>query len=249
VSIVEIDVDFAQAESWNEDMHERMRWLRKNEPVFWSEKTRAFIISRYADVGYVSKNNEIFCSGEGVLPGAIGAKIGLIDEDEPRHAEMIGIRPQDRKRFHRWSDALIGAQGNLDKPEFIQRASKAALEYYTYLTDIIADRRQSPRDDLISILVRARDEGILVQHESRVDPDHPLSHGDDDQREMSNDELIKLCVLLLVAGNETDPQRAIGLDSAPDREPGRSPAPHRRSLPHQVGGRGNAATRVPGSEL
>jgi cytochrome P450 family 142 subfamily A polypeptide 1 len=174
----EIDVDFAQAESWNEEMHQRMRWLRTNRPVFWSEKTQAFIISRYNDVVTVSKNNDVFCSGEGVLPGAIGEKIGLIDEDEPRHgemrglinrgftprmvtrweevfkrltdealdaiaangtcdfvediavplplaliAEMIGIRPEDRESFHRWSDALIGAQGNLDKPEVIERAA------------------------------------------------------------------------------------------------------------------------------
>jgi cytochrome P450 family 142 subfamily A polypeptide 1 len=255
---MDIDVDFAQAESWNDDMQERMRWLRENEPVFWSEKTQAFIISRYADVAHISKNNEVFCSGEGVLPGAIGRKIGLIDEDEPRHgemrslinrgftprmvakwekvfkkitdealdavaakgvcdfvediavplpliliAEMIGIRPEDRERFHRWSDALIGAQGNLDKPDVIERAAKAALEYYAYLVDVIDDRRRNPREDLISILIRAKDEGVLIQYESRVDPNHPLSIVEEEEPEMSNDELIKMCVLLLVAGNET----------------------------------------------
>jgi len=46
-------------------MHQRMRWLRTNRPVFWSEKTQAFIISRYDDVVIVSKNNDVFCSGEG----------------------------------------------------------------------------------------------------------------------------------------------------------------------------------------
>jgi cytochrome P450 family 142 subfamily A polypeptide 1 len=121
---------------------------------------------------------------------------------------MIGIRPEDRERFHRWSDALIGAQGNLDKPDVVERAGKAALEYYAYLVDIIEDRRQNPKDDLISILIRAKDDGVLI------DFDHPVEDfrggpdtGDFEDVEalasVHNDELIKLMVVLLVAGNET----------------------------------------------
>ena len=63
-----IDVDFSQSTSWNHEMADRMRWLRENEPIFWSEKTQSFIISRFEDVVFVSKNNDLFCSGEGVLP-------------------------------------------------------------------------------------------------------------------------------------------------------------------------------------
>lgn len=257
MAIPPIDVDFSQASSWNEEMPERTRWLREHAPVYWSEKTQAFIVTRYDDVVHVSKNHDVFCSGEGVLPGRINAKIGLIDEDEPHHtemrslvnrgftprmvrrweevfekitdealdkiaakgecdfvedvavplpliliAEMIGIRREDRERFHRWSDAMIGAQGNLDKPEITAAAGKAALEYYTYLVDVIEDRRKHPKADLISILVRAKDEGVLVQHAGRQFQDMGVDHTDE-QRAMSNDELIKMCVLLLVAGNET----------------------------------------------
>ncbi len=253
---MDIDVDFAHADAWAQDMKERTRWLRKNEPVFWSEKTGCFIITRFEDVVHVSKHNEIFCSGEGVLPGPLAPKIGMIDEDEPRHteirslinrgftprmvkvweqkfkeitdealdaiadkdrcdfvediavplpliliAEMIGIRREDRERFHRWSDAMIGAQGNSDKPEVIAAAGQAALEYYGYVTEIIEDRRRNPKDDLISILVRAKDDGVLIQQEDRRTEE--LIPGTEEQREMSNDELIKMCVLLMVAGNET----------------------------------------------
>jgi cytochrome P450 family 142 subfamily A polypeptide 1 len=253
-----IDVDFSQASAWNAELPERMRWLRKNAPVFWSEATEAFIISRYEDVVHISKNNQIFCSGEGVLPGKLATKIGLIDEDEPRHgemrslinrgftprmvrmweeifkritddaldeiaekgecdfvediavplpliliAEMIGIRKEDRERFHRWSNAMIGAQGNLDKPEVTAAAGKAALEYYTYLVDVIEDRRVNPKQDLISILVQAKDEGVLIKHDGRDEVEAMGVEADDMHREMSNDELIKMCVLLLVAGNET----------------------------------------------
>ena len=45
---MEIDVDFSQSTSWNHEMAERMRRLRENEPIFWSEKTQSFIISRFA---------------------------------------------------------------------------------------------------------------------------------------------------------------------------------------------------------
>jgi len=253
---MDIDIDFARAESFDADMHERTRWLRENEPIFWSEKTGCYILTRFDDVVHVSKHSEIFCSGEGVLPGRINAKIGMIDEDEPRHgemrnlinrgftprmvrkweqvfkaitdealdavaergacdfvediavplpliliAEMIGIRKEDRGRFHRWSDAMIASQGNLDKPEVMAAAGKAAVEYITYLTEVIENRRREPQDDLISILVRARDEGVLRQ----LDPGdmESLIEQNTEDRAMSNDELIKMCILLMVAGNET----------------------------------------------
>ncbi|MEZ4334018.1 MAG: cytochrome P450 [Myxococcota bacterium] len=255
---MEIDIDFSQASSWNEEMPARTRWLREHAPVFWSEKTQAFILTRYEEVVHVSKHHETFCSGEGVLPGRMSAKIGMIDEDEPHHteirnlinrgftprmvrqweevfkritdealdqiawkgecdfvedvavplpliliAEMIGIRKEDRARFHQWSDAMIAAQGNLDDPTITGAAARAALEYYTYLVDIIEDRRKNPKSDLISILVRAKEDGVLVQLDRDRDAELLGVHHTAEQREMSNDELIKMCVLLLVAGNET----------------------------------------------
>jgi len=247
------DVDFARAESFDASMPARLAWLRENEPVYWSEATGCFVVTRFADVVHVSKSHRTFCSGEGVLPGRLDAKIGLIDEDEPRHselrslinrgftprmvkvweqifrditdesldaiaregrcdfvediavplpliliAEMIGIRREDRKRFHQWSDAMIASQGNLDKPEVLAASGKAAMEYIGYVTEIIESRRREPKQDLISILVRASDDGILKKQVQEVAGLPQELH-----RSMSNDELIKMCILLLVAGNET----------------------------------------------
>ena len=234
--------------------------MREEAPVFWSEKTGAFILTCFDDVVHVSKNSDLFCSGQGVLPGKLAASaIGLIDEDEPRHgemrslinrgftprmvghweevfqkitdetldaiaakgecdfvddvavplpliliAEMIGIRPEDRERFHYWSDAMIAAQGNFDKPEIIAESGKAAMEYFNYVTEIIEDRRENPRNDLISILVRAKDDGVLGTKSSRhLDMIEEALGRSVEHREMGSDELIKMCVLLLVAGNET----------------------------------------------
>jgi len=118
-------------------------------------------------------------------------------------AEMIGIRREDRERFHQWSDAMISAQGNLDNPEIVAASGKAAMEYMTYVTEIIESRRNEPKDDLISILVQAKDEGVLVEHASSGDSVDDVYDRDADHRAMNNDELIKMSILLMVAGNET----------------------------------------------
>jgi cytochrome P450 family 142 subfamily A polypeptide 1 len=254
-----IDLDYGHASAWTAETPNRTRWLRENAPVYWSEKTGAYIITRFEDVVHVSKHNDVFCSGEGVLPGKLSPKIGMIDEDEPRHgemrglinrgftprmvrvwedvfkkitddaidaisakgecdfvediavplpliliAEMIGIRKEDRERFHRWSDAMISAQGNMDNPEIIAASGLAAMEYMTYVTQVIEDRRKEPKNDLISILVQAKDDGILVEHAgSPPDAIDGALGQSDEHRGMNNDELIKMSILLMVAGNET----------------------------------------------
>ena len=251
------DIDYLASENWldQERMHARMRWLRENRPVHWSEPNQLFVVSRYSDVAYVSKNSDIFCSGQGVLPGN-PAKLGLIDEDRPRHtqlrglinrgftprmtrklesvfrsitneaidniaasgecdfvedisvplpllliAEMIGIRPEDRERFHRWSDAMIHAQGAIGDPETMARAGQAFGEYAAYVSEIIEERRRQPEDDLISILVGAKEEGILVDRKDSTETQRLGCN--DEQLQLADDELIMFCVLLMVAGNET----------------------------------------------
>jgi cytochrome P450 family 142 subfamily A polypeptide 1 len=113
-------------------------------------------------------------------------------------AEMIGIRREDRKRFHHWSDTMIAADGALDNPEVLAAASQSFIEYATYVTEIIEDRRANPRDDLVSILVGAKDSGLLKEFE-----DGHRGHRSEEEIQLANDELIKLLVILLVAGNET----------------------------------------------
>jgi cytochrome P450 family 142 subfamily A polypeptide 1 len=115
-------------------------------------------------------------------------------------AEMIGISPDDRARFHAWSDALIAADGNYDRPDVMERSAIAFGEYAAYVTEIVEDRRANPKDDLVSILVGAKDDGLLIDREENE------AEADDEgavDTEMPTDELIMFLVLLLVAGNET----------------------------------------------
>jgi cytochrome P450 family 142 subfamily A polypeptide 1 len=254
---MQIDVDFLAPESWDASMHPRMRWLREHQPVFWSERSGVWVVTRFEDVAYVSKHSELFCSGQGTRPRS-PMRLVLIDEDEPRHtqlrrlinrgftprmvarleavfrgivdeaidgvagrgecdfvqaiavplpllliAEMIGIRREDRQCFHEWSDAMIAAEGQMHKTDVAARAGRAFAEYAAYLGELIEDRRRAPRDDLLSILVGAKDEGIL-QEVDRSRPDVPDARArTEEEIRLGNNELIMMGVLLLVAGNET----------------------------------------------
>jgi cytochrome P450 family 142 subfamily A polypeptide 1 len=82
---VDVDVSYLAPESWDEQMPARFRWLRENDPVHWSEADGLWVATRYEDVAYISKHQELFSSAHGVRPGL---KIGLIDEAEPRHTQL-----------------------------------------------------------------------------------------------------------------------------------------------------------------
>lgn len=91
-------------------------------------------------------------------------------------AEMLGIRGEDRDRFRVWSDAMIAAAS-----EYSDATVANAAQLYGYFQGVIAERRESPRDDLISL----------------------LSHAEVDDELLSMEELLGFCMTLLVAGNET----------------------------------------------
>lgn len=91
-------------------------------------------------------------------------------------AELLGIPPEDRATFKRWSDALVGS---FDK-EYLAPGVEAA-EMFTYFSQAYAARRSEPRADLLSALVQAEIEG----------------------ERLNEIELLSFAIILLVAGNET----------------------------------------------
>lgn len=116
-------------------------------------------------------------------------------------AEMIGIPADKRRDFHRWSDAMIAGDGNQDKPEIMAKSGAAFLQYSTLVKEIAEERRREPKDDLISILVNADDEGVL----GVFDFGRNRIEGLDSEEHLANatNELVMLSVILMVAGNET----------------------------------------------
>ena len=62
--------DYLDSASWEEGkILERTRWLRAHDPVHWSEANQLWVLTRFAEVSYVSKHHKLFCSGQGVRPG------------------------------------------------------------------------------------------------------------------------------------------------------------------------------------
>jgi cytochrome P450 len=97
-------------------------------------------------------------------------------------AEVLGVPLSDRERFKKWStDVANSLGGPFQPPDALERARVSSNEIADYFRDQIAQRRREPRDDLLSALCAAEEQGDLL----------------------SEDELIATCILLLIAGNET----------------------------------------------
>ena len=97
-------------------------------------------------------------------------------------AEVLGVPLSDRERFKAWSSVIASSLGGpFQPPDVLERARVASNEIADYFRVQIAHRRKAPRDDLLSALCAAEEQGDLL----------------------SEDELIATCILLLVAGNET----------------------------------------------
>jgi len=94
--------------------------------------------------------------------------------------EMLGVAVEDRDRFRHWSNESVRLLGDGSRDDR-RRAWRAMVEMRDWLGAQIADRRASPRDDLLSALVAAEEAGDRL----------------------SEAELFGTCLLLLVAGNET----------------------------------------------
>src|ERR1044072_1522991 len=93
--------------------------------------------------------------------------------------DLLGVPEEDRRDFRAWSDALITPAPA--RPQGAKEAVGAMLRFYTGL---IAKKRAEPGHDLLSDLIRARDDE---------------TEGGDDR--LSGDELTSLAFLILLAGD------------------------------------------------
>lgn len=67
-------------------------------------------------------------------------------------SELLGVPLSDRDRFIEWSKSTLATSGMTE-----QEIAQAGAELYVYLAELIAARRDEPRDDLLSALAAARD--------------------------------------------------------------------------------------------
>ena len=89
---------------------------------------------------------------------------------------LLGVPPDDLDTFHDWSNILFS-----DWSRTIEEMTEAYVAINGYMSELIARKRKEPADDLISVLIDARDAGDRL----------------------SEEELVRFCFGLLMAGHET----------------------------------------------
>ncbi|EMA58251.1 cytochrome P450 [Halorubrum lipolyticum] len=98
-------------------------------------------------------------------------------------AELLGVPASDRDRFKTWSNTLVEAASDDESADaFADRQQQIQMEMAQYFLEMIEDRREDPRDDLLSVIVTA-ESGAGGR--------------------LSREEALGMCILLLVAGNIT----------------------------------------------
>jgi cytochrome P450 len=98
--------------------------------------------------------------------------------------EMLGVPVEEHERFKGWSLDIARGLDSVWLPpesEIPKRSGAARHAIGDYMRGLIAERRASPRGDLLSALIAAEEAGD----------------------KLSEDELIATCILLLIAGHET----------------------------------------------
>lgn len=225
--------------------------MQDREPVYWSTRLNAWVLTRYADVRSALKN-PLLISGQRVasyatvLPEKMQIEMRPLfyqfdkwigNMDAPDHtrlrrlvnvaftarmvqnlqtdiehlvhelldamdthsqvdfvskfayplpaiviAKMLGVPPEFRQRFMKWSDNLTAYSGTgTPKPEVAKASSRSAAELTSLFRDLANQRRSNPQDDLLSRLVEAEEEGDRLNEQ----------------------ELLGMCGFLIVAGHET----------------------------------------------
>jgi len=90
---------------------------------------------------------------------------------------ILGVPAQDHLKFHRWSKTVVSAGTNRNYVVLIP----TIMRFLGYLKQLVNERRVHPKNDLVTALVQAKEGG--------------------DQ--LSDDEILAMIFLLLIAGHET----------------------------------------------
>lgn len=96
-------------------------------------------------------------------------------------AEMLGVDASDQEQFKAWSNTVVSTFNPLLSEDESKHAMRTSETMRRYFHAEISKRRASPRDDLIAAMMRAQEAG-----------DH-----------LTDEEIVTMCDLLIVAGNVT----------------------------------------------
>ena len=140
--------------------------------------------------------------------------------------DMLGVRPEEREMFLKWSDDLLGALSSTAAQEDMQVTMDAFAAYSGYMNGMIAERKNEPTDDLVSVLVHAEVEGEQL----RGPPDRHRGAAAPDRRRRDH------------------PPHAVRRYQAASAPPRSAPASDQRPGPAAERNRGDAALDRAGEE-
>ena len=95
-------------------------------------------------------------------------------------SDLLGVPLQDRRRFGPWTKKVARAGASASLGDFV-RALPALASLSRYIRGLVTLRRASPQDDLMTALVSAEESGDRL----------------------TEDEIVSMVILLLLAGYET----------------------------------------------
>jgi cytochrome P450 len=93
-------------------------------------------------------------------------------------SEMLGVPSEDRMKFRAWSNLVVESTGD---PEAFQQVAEQLQAFNLYIRKLIDDKRMVPADDLLSKLIQVETQGD----------------------KLSEEELVSMVFLLIIAGHET----------------------------------------------
>jgi cytochrome P450 len=167
--------------------------LRSTAPIHritLPEGRGVWLVTRYEDVLAIFKDERFVKDWRKVLTPEQLAQIpqippvmeplskNMLETDPPDH-ERLRALSEDRNKFRAWTDAAVSGNGTA---EYLETVLVPRMQAFSdYLLEMFEEKRENPRDDLISALVRAEEAG----------------------ERLSEHELLGMVFLLLVAGHET----------------------------------------------
>lgn len=155
--------------------HTRIRRLMEN--AFTAHRVKALEPAMEELVGQMVEKLADKGSMDGVKDFSVPMTIAII-------SEQLGLSHFDADKIQRWSIAVTAQIGRMQSREEMLGHAKEICDLQNYLIERIEERRNEPREDMISDLVQAKIDG-------------------EEETTLNFHEVVSLVRALLIAGNET----------------------------------------------
>jgi cytochrome P450 len=99
-------------------------------------------------------------------------------------ADLLGVPREDYEKIRNWTHALLPSLSPAISAQGVARVNDVIIEYREYFRALARERQREPKNDMLSALIAARDQG----------------------QKLSEEELLATCILLAFAGHATTAQ-------------------------------------------